>query len=97
MPMSTVPRTSPRLITTKEAADLLRVSPRTILNWIEKGSIPYVMLPYSGTRREYRIPVLALLQSLRGNFALADDLRELDKAAAAAGVTDEALAALTDE
>lgn len=87
--MSTLPRLSPRLITTKEAAELLHVSSRTILNWIEAGSIPYVELPTNGRRREYRIPVAALLQSLRGNYDLAAELRLVDKATREAGVTDE--------
>lgn len=95
--MSTLPRTSPRLITTREAAELLNVSSRTVLNWIETEAIPYIELPSSGTRHEYRIPVLALLQSLRGTYDLASDLRELDEATAAAGVTDDELAAALDE
>jgi excisionase family DNA binding protein len=95
--VSTLPRTSPRLITTKEAAELLHVSSRTVLNWIESGSIPYVELPSSGARHEYRIPVLALMQSLRGNYDLASDIRELDEATTAAGVTDDDLAAALDE
>jgi excisionase family DNA binding protein len=95
--VSTLPRISPRLITTKEAGELLNVSPRTILNWIEEGSIPYIELPSRRSRKEYRIPLQALLQSLRGNYDLASELRELDDATAAAGVTDEALGALLDE
>jgi excisionase family DNA binding protein len=95
--MSTVPRVSPRLITTTEAAELLRVSPRTVLNWIHAGSIPFVELPSSGEQHEYRIPVVALLQSLRGNFSLAEDVRALDEVTAAAGVTDEDITALTDD
>src|SRR6266498_29510 len=92
--VSTLPRTSPRLITTREAAELLHVSSRTILNWIEKDAIPYIELPASGTRHEYRIPVLALMQSLRGNYDLASDVRVLDDAATAAGITDDDLAAV---
>jgi excisionase family DNA binding protein len=95
--VSTLPRISPRLITTKEAAELLNVSPRTILNWIEEGSIPYIELPSRKSRKEYRIPLQALLQSLRGNYDLASELRELDDATAAAGVTDEVLRALLDK
>jgi len=95
--VSTLPRTSPRLITTKEAAELLHVSSRTVLNWIESEAIPYVELPSSGARHEYRIPVLALMQSLRGNYDLASDIRELDEATTAAGVTDDDLAAALDE
>jgi len=79
---STVPRLSPRLITTNEAASLLRVTPRTIVNWIERGSIPYVELPSGGSRREYRIPEVALLRSLSGNFNLEAELERLETAAA---------------
>jgi len=50
-----------------------------------------------GVRHEYRIPVLALMQSLRGNYDLASDIRELDEATTAAGVTDDDLAAALDE
>ena len=79
---STVPRLNPRLITTNEAASLLRVTPRTIVNWIERGSIPYVELPSGGSRREYRIPEVALLRSLSGNFNLEAELERLETAAA---------------
>lgn len=77
---STVPRLSPRLITTQEAASLLRVTPRTIVNWIERGSIPYLELPSGGTRKEYRIPEVALLRSLAGNFDLEAELERLESA-----------------
>jgi len=95
--VSTLPRNSPRLITTKEAAELLHVSSRTVLKWIENEAIPYIELPSSGARHEYRIPVLALMQSLRGNYDLASEVRKLDEAAAVADVTDDALAAVLDE
>ena len=92
---STVPRLSPRLITTQEAASLLRVTPRTIVNWIERGSIPYLELPSGGTRKEYRIPEVALLRSLSGNFDLEAelargshrDLQERDELPVAAATT----------
>ncbi len=77
---STVPRLSPRLITTQEAASLLRVTPRTIVNWIERGSIPYLELPSGGTRKEYRLPEVALLRSLSGNFDLVAELERLENA-----------------
>lgn len=79
---STVPRLSPRLITTHEAASLLRVTPRTIVNWIERGSIPYLELPSGGARKEYRIPEVALLRSLAGNFDLEAELVRLESAVA---------------
>ena len=87
--MATLPRLVPRLITTAEAAALLRVSSRTVLNWIESDTIPYVQLPSAGTRRDYRIPVAALLRSLSGNYDLATDLQALDQRTREAGVRDE--------
>ena len=92
---STVPRLSPRLITTNEAASLLRVTPRTIVNWIERGSIPYVELPSGGSRREYRIPEVALLRSLSGNFNLEAELERLETAAAE--MTEEEMIDALDE
>jgi len=93
---STVPRLNPRLITTNEAASLLRVTPRTIVNWIERGSIPYVELPSGGSRREYRIPEVALLRSLSGNFNLEAELERLEIAAAEM-TEEEMIDALDDE
>jgi excisionase family DNA binding protein len=75
--------TTPQLLTTTEAAVLLKVSSRTILNWIGADTIPYVQLPSSGDRSEYRIPLQGLLSSLSGNYDLAGELRELDAAAGA--------------
>lgn len=93
---TTVPRLSPRLITTQEAASLLRVTPRTIVNWIERGSIPYLELPSGGTRKDYRIPEVALLRSLSGNFDLEAELERLENAAA--DMTEEEMVdALGDE
>jgi excisionase family DNA binding protein len=94
---STLPRLSPRLITTKEAAELLHVSPRTIVKWIASDAIPYLRLPQVGERQEYRIPLAALLKSLGGNYDLAAELRILDAAALEAGVTDEDVLAALDE
>jgi excisionase family DNA binding protein len=65
----------PQLITVSEAAALLKVNERTIRRWIEAEKIPYLELP-SGS---YRIPQGALLASLRGNYDLAAELRELDE------------------
>jgi excisionase family DNA binding protein len=86
---STVSRLRPRLITTQEAASLLRVTPRTIVNWIERGSIPYLELPSGGVRKEYRIPEVALLRSLSGNFDLEAELERLE--ATASGRSEEEL------
>lgn len=69
----------PQLITTKQAAEMLSVSPRTVLNWIKDDAIPYVELPSAGSRRhEYRIPMHALLRSLSGNYDLASEFRGAD-------------------
>lgn len=73
----TVPITAapPQLLTVAQAANLLNVSDRTIRRWIEAEKIPYLELPSGG----YRIPQGALLASLRGNYDLAGELRELDE------------------
>ncbi len=94
----TIPGIAPRLITPKEAAALLNVTPRTILNWIERGAIPYIELPSGEKRKEYRIPLGALLRSLSGNYDLAGDLARLEEAATEAGLTEEQItAALTEQ
>lgn len=72
---------APRLLTTREAAELLNVSQRTVLNWIEQEAIPYLQLPSTGRRRDYRIPLQGLLSSLTGTYDLASELRSLDQAA----------------
>lgn len=79
----------PRLLTTKEAADLLRVSQRTITQWIAEDRIPYVRLPSSSDRQSFRIPLAGLLRTLSGNFDLARELEMLDKQTAAANLTEE--------
>ena len=79
----------PRLLTTREAADLLRVSQRTITQWIADDRIPYVRLPAAGDRPSYRIPLTGLLRTLSGNFDLASDLADLDENNAATGLTEE--------
>jgi excisionase family DNA binding protein len=73
----------PQLLTVAQAASLLSVSDRTIRRWIEAERIPYVELPSGG----YRIPQGALLASLRGNYDLAGELKELDERHQ--GVTEE--------
>jgi len=65
----------PQLLTVAQAASLLSVSDRTIRRWIEAERIPYVELPSGG----YRIPQGALLASLRGNYDLASEFKELDE------------------
>ncbi len=65
----------PQLLTVAQVASLLNVSGRTIRRWIEAEKIPFLELPSGG----YRIPQGALLASLRGNYDLAGELRELDE------------------
>lgn len=67
-----------QLLSTKEAADLVGVSPRTITNWAESGKVPYLKLPGGG----YRIPLTGLLASLEGTYDLAADLDKAERAAA---------------
>jgi excisionase family DNA binding protein len=65
----------PQLLTVSEAAALLNVNERTVRRWIDAESIPYLELPGGS----YRIPQGALLASLRGNYDLGAELRELDE------------------
>jgi len=82
----------PQLLTVSEAAALLNVNERTVRRWIDAESIPYLKLPGGS----YRIPQGALLASLRGNYDLAAELRELDERNAE--LTDEQVqAALAEE
>lgn len=92
MKPSSLSRISPRFLTTAEAASLLNVSPRTVLNWIHQGSVPFIELPSSGRRKEYRIPEIALLESLSGNYDLVAELRSLDLQADATGMEEDEIA-----
>jgi excisionase family DNA binding protein len=83
-----------RLLTTSEAAALLNVSKRTIINWIQRDLVPYVRLPGG----EYRLPLGALLGSISGTFDLAAELQAFDRAAATSDLDeDEAAAAVADD
>lgn len=81
--MSTV-RSQSKLLSTKQAAELLNVSKRTILNWIESERIPYVKLPGG----DYRIPLTGLLASLSGTYRLDEEIRALDERYAASSDAD---------
>ena len=81
----------PKLLSTTQAAGLLNVSRRTILNWIEAGKVPYVRLPGG----DYRIPLTGLLDSLSGTYRLQEEIRALDKRNA--GLTDEDVQAAIGE
>lgn len=65
----------PKLLSTTQAAGLLSVSRRTVLNWIEAGKVPYVRLPGG----EYRLPLSGLLSSLSGTYRLEEEIRALDE------------------
>jgi excisionase family DNA binding protein len=68
-------RSQPKLLSTKQAAELLNVSKRTILNWIESDKVPYVKLPGG----DYRVPLAGLLASLSGTYRLDEEIRALDE------------------
>jgi excisionase family DNA binding protein len=91
MAVATKTATKVQLLTTQEVADLLRVSTRTVQNWIKRGQVPYLELPGG----EYRLPLAGLLDSLRGTFDLAAALADLD--AASVGVTEDEIAAALGE
>jgi excisionase family DNA binding protein len=88
--MATV-ASQPKLLSTTQAAGLLNVSRRTILNWIEADKVPYVKLPGG----DYRVPLTGLLDSLSGTYRLQEEIRALDKRNA--GLTDEDVQAAIGE
>ncbi|MCA9372348.1 helix-turn-helix domain-containing protein [Candidatus Woesebacteria bacterium] len=51
----------PDLLTVKEVADLLRVSPLTIKRWGKKGKLPAIRINARGDRRYKKEVVLRLL------------------------------------
>jgi excisionase family DNA binding protein len=59
-----------QLLSTRQAAELLNVSPRTVTNWIRADKVPYVRLPGG----EYRLPLEGLLDSLTGTY----DMRTIE-------------------
>ena len=59
------------LLTTRQAAELLHVSPRTVTNWIRADRVPYVRLPGG----EYRLPLDGLLNSLTGTYDMRPELQ----------------------
>jgi excisionase family DNA binding protein len=72
-----------RLVTVREAADVLAVSPEAVMRWIDHDTIPYIRLK-RGPRPEYRIPLQGLLGMLGSNEDIADGLKSLDEALRAA-------------
>lgn len=80
----------PDLLTVPEAGRILRVSDATIRNWIGAGSIPYVELPSTGpARKQYRIPLQGLLNSLEGTYNLKDALIEQNARMRAANLPED--------
>jgi excisionase family DNA binding protein len=51
----------PDLLTVREVADLLRVSPLTIKRWGKKGKLPAIRINSRGDRRYRKEQVLRLL------------------------------------
>lgn len=51
----------PELLTTKEVAEILRVSPLTIKRWGKKGILPPIRINSRGDRRYTKEQVLWLL------------------------------------
>jgi excisionase family DNA binding protein len=73
------------LLTVPQAAEYLNVSPRTVHNYIKCRSVPYIELPGGsvGGRRQYRIPLQGLLESLSGTYDVQAELRaQTDRARA---------------
>jgi excisionase family DNA binding protein len=81
-----------RLLTTGQAAELLQVSQRTVLNWIDADVVPYLVLPRVGNNRpSYRIPLHGLLNSLSGNFDLGTQLEAIETVGRELGVREESV------
>ena len=59
------------LLTEREVAALLRVTPSTVGRWAVKGLIPAIVLP-SGRRRFRRDDVRLLLESTRSSDHIGD-------------------------
>lgn len=53
--------TMPDLLTVREVAELLRVSPLTIKRWGKKGKLPAIRINSRGDRRYRKEQVLSLL------------------------------------
>ena len=66
-----------QLLSTKEAADLVGVSPRTVTNWADAGKVPYLKLPGG----ENRIPLAGFLAAMEGTYDLAAELEKVQQSA----------------
>lgn len=51
----------PDLLTVKEVAEILRVSPLTIKRWGKKGKLPFIRINSRGDRRYKKESILATL------------------------------------
>ena len=60
----------PDLMTIKEVADLLRVSPLTIKRWGKKGKLPAIRINSRGDRRYRKEVVMRLLGSDEGEVVV---------------------------
>jgi excisionase family DNA binding protein len=79
-----------RLLTTREAGELLHVTPRTVTNWIRDERVPYVRLPGG----EYRLPLDGLLDCISGTYDLRTRVEgaiELEEGSRARRHADQAL------
>jgi excisionase family DNA binding protein len=75
---SNIPATiGAQMLTVRAAADMLNVTPRTVLGWIERDAIPFIRLPGSGDKTSYRIPLHGLVESLSGTYDLAAEVEKL--------------------
>lgn len=79
------------LLTTRRAAELLNVTPRTVTNWIRADRVPYVRLPGG----EYRLPLDGLLDSLSGPYDLRSPIENALELAEGAQARAAAAAKLT--
>lgn len=51
----------PDLLTVREVAEVLRVSPLTIKRWGKRGKLPAIRINSRGDRRYKKVQVLAML------------------------------------
>jgi len=63
----------PDLLTVREVADLLRVSPLTIKRWGKRGKLPAIRINSRGDRRYKKEAVLWLLGMNAGDEELAEE------------------------
>jgi excisionase family DNA binding protein len=64
--VDSVSTSQPHFLTVSETASRLRVSRKTVHDWIRDEKIRFIRLPGGG---DYRIPEAPLLESLGGNYS----------------------------